>query len=63
MLARFSRSVMDSGGRTRDVHPDLQIVRRILACLTFGFNAPGVHAGSGREYRPHPIARHEFGAG
>jgi hypothetical protein len=63
MLARFSRSVIASAGRTRDVHPDLQIVLRILAWVTCGFSPPGVHLGSGRDSLPDPIARHEFGAG
>jgi hypothetical protein len=49
MLARFSGSVILSGGRTVEVHPDLQIVRPTVACVTCGFNAPGVQRGSGRE--------------
>jgi hypothetical protein len=56
MLASFSGSVTLSGGRTADVHPLRQIVRPIVACVTWGFNAPGVHRGSGREYSPEPIA-------
>jgi hypothetical protein len=47
MLAAFSRSVIAAGGRTLAVHPRTQIVRSIVACVTAGFSAPGVHAGSG----------------
>jgi hypothetical protein len=56
MLANFSGSVMPSGGRTVEVHPLRQIVRPIVACVTCGFNVPGVHRGSGLEYSPEPIA-------
>jgi hypothetical protein len=63
MLANFSGSVMASGGRIVDVHPLRQIVRPIVACVTCGFNVPGVHRGSGREYSPEPIAWHDPAGG
>jgi hypothetical protein len=63
MLANFSGSVVLSGGRTVDVHPLRQIVRPIVACVTCGFNVPGVHRGSGREYSLEPIAWHDPAAG
>jgi hypothetical protein len=63
MLATFSASVMDSGGRTVDVQPGTQIVRSIVACVTLGLSAPGVQRGSGREYSPDPMAWHVPGAG
>ncbi len=56
MLANFSGSVIVSEGRTVSVHPSTQIVRWIVACLTAGFKAPGVQAGSGRSYSPEPNA-------
>src|SRR6202035_4436882 len=37
-----------------EVQPDRQIVMPMLACVTAGFTAPGVHRGSGREYTPTP---------
>jgi hypothetical protein len=55
MLATFSRSLTLSAGRTVDVQPRLQIVSAIVAWVTFGFSAPGVQRGSGREKRPVPI--------
>jgi hypothetical protein len=55
MLAAFSCSVITSGGRTVAVHPPAQIVRPIVAGVTAGFTAPGVHAGAGRAYSPEPI--------
>jgi hypothetical protein len=63
MLASFSGSVMLSGGRTVDVHPLRQIVRPIVAWVTRGFSAPGVHRGSGLEYSPEPTAWHDPGGG
>jgi hypothetical protein len=63
MLASFSGSVMLSRGRTVDVHPLRQIVRPIVACVTCGFSAPGVHRGSGLEYSPEPSARQDLGCG
>jgi hypothetical protein len=63
MLANFSGSVTLSEGRTVDVHPLLQIVSSIVDCVTAGFNAPGVHLGSGSEYGPDPFAWQEPGAG
>ncbi|HEY3760065.1 MAG TPA: hypothetical protein VGL37_09905 [Solirubrobacteraceae bacterium] len=63
MLANFSGSVTLSGGRTFDVHPLRQIVRPILACVTCGFNVPGVQRGSGREYSPEPIVWHDPAGG
>jgi hypothetical protein len=49
MLANFSGSVIDPGGRTVDVQPDRQIVELIVACVAAGLTAPGVQCGSGRE--------------
>ncbi|MGH2909249.1 MAG: hypothetical protein ACRDK8_08140 [Solirubrobacteraceae bacterium] len=49
MLAYFSGSVTDSGGRTLSDHPDRQIVRRIVDWVTAGLSAPGVQRGSGAE--------------
>ena len=46
MLATFSCSVTLSGGRTVLVQPDTQIVLPIVACVTAGLSAPGVHVGS-----------------
>src|ERR1700761_5053037 len=63
MLAAFSGSVMSSAGRTVAVQPLMQMVRWIVAWVTCGFSAPGVHAGSGREYKPEPIWWQEPGAG
>jgi hypothetical protein len=63
MLANFSGSVVLSGALTVDVHPLRQIVRPIVACVTCGFNVPGVHRGSGREYSPEPIAWHDPAGG
>jgi hypothetical protein len=63
MLASFSGSVTPTGGRTVAVHPDTQIVRSIVDCVTAGSRAPGVQRGSGREYGPEPIAWHEPAAG
>jgi hypothetical protein len=63
MLARFSSRVTLSGGRTVDVQPLTQIDRSIVACVTAGLSAPGVHVGSGAEYSPWPRAWHEPGAG
>ena len=57
MLAIFSGSVTDSGGRTVAVQPLRQMVEPIRACVTAGLSAPGVQRGSGREYRPEPTAR------
>jgi hypothetical protein len=34
MLANFSGSVIDTGGRTVDVQPDRQIVEPIVLCVT-----------------------------
>jgi len=48
MLASFSGSVIDTGGRTVEVQPGLQIVEPMLAWVTAGFNAPGVQRESGR---------------
>jgi hypothetical protein len=48
MLASFSGSVTDTGGRTVDVQPARQMVEPIVACVTAGFTAPGVQRGSGR---------------
>src|ERR1700716_2302368 len=62
MLAAFSCSVTLSGGRTVEVQPRLHVVRSIVACVTCGFNAPGVQRGSWRESSPDPIAWHEPGA-
>jgi hypothetical protein len=39
--------VKDSEGRIVEVQPDTQIVELIVACVTAGFSAPGVQAGSG----------------
>jgi hypothetical protein len=36
------------GGRTVAVQPDMQMVAPIVAGVTSGFKAPGVHAGSGK---------------
>jgi hypothetical protein len=63
MLASFSGSVIDTGGRTVAVHPERQIVEPIVACVTAGFTVPGVQRGSGREYSPTPTAWHEPRAG
>jgi hypothetical protein len=63
MLARFSGSVMLSGGRTPAVQPARQIVLPIVAWVTAGLAAPGVHLGSGREYAPVPIVWQEPGLG
>jgi hypothetical protein len=49
MLANFSGSVIDPGGRTLDVQPDRQTVEVIVACVTAGLSTPGVQCGSGRE--------------
>jgi hypothetical protein len=49
MLASFSRAVIDSGGRTVDVQPARQIVASIVARVTAGLSAPGVHRPSGLE--------------
>lgn len=54
MLAYFSRSLIDSLGRTVEVQPLEQIVELIVAGLTAGFSAPGVHLRSGSLYRPEP---------
>jgi hypothetical protein len=56
MLAAFSASVTDSGGRTLFVQPGTQIVWSIVDGLTAGFSAPGVQRGSGRSYDPEPTA-------
>jgi hypothetical protein len=63
MLAAFSCSVTLSGGRTVSVQPLTQIVLSIVAWVTAGFSAPGVHEGSGLEYKPDPIARQLPGRG
>lgn len=63
MLARFSDSVTLSGGRTVAVQPLTQIVWSIVACVTAGLIAPGVHEGSGCEKTPEPLAWQEPGAG
>jgi hypothetical protein len=55
--------VIASDGRTLEVHPAMQIVEPMLACVTAGFSAPGVQCGSGRRYRPAPVARHMPGEG
>jgi len=59
MLAYFSGSVIASGGRTVDVQPARQMVEPMLAWVTAGLTAPGVHRGSGRASSPAPIERHE----
>jgi hypothetical protein len=59
MLASFSGSVTDSGGRTVAVQPERQIVEPIVAWVTAGLTAPGVHRGSGRPDSPLPTIRHE----
>jgi hypothetical protein len=41
------RSVTLLGGRTVADHPDLHTVEAIVAWVTLGFTAPGVHFGSG----------------
>jgi hypothetical protein len=56
MLASFSGSVIDSAGRTVEVQPLRQIVDEIVACVTAGLSAPGVHRGSGLAYGPDPRA-------
>ena len=56
MLASFSGSVTDSGGRTVEVQPEEQIVDPIVRCVTAGFSAPGVQRGSGSSNRPLPRA-------
>jgi hypothetical protein len=63
MLASFSGSVTLSDGRTVSVQPLTQIVWPMVACVTAGFSAPGVHAASGSEERPEPFARQDPGAG
>jgi hypothetical protein len=47
MLARFSRRVIDSDGRTVEVQPPRQIVLLRVAWVTAGFRVPGVQPGSG----------------
>ena len=49
MLASFSGSVTLVDGRTVSVQPLIQIVSLIVARVTAGFNAPGVHFESGSE--------------
>ena len=49
MLANFSGSVMDSGGRTVVVQPLWQIVEPIVDCVTAGLSAPGVQLEDGLE--------------
>jgi len=49
MLASFSGSVTDTGGRTVEVQPLRQIVEPIVAWVTAGFTAPGVQRRSGVE--------------
>jgi len=56
MLASFSGSVTDSGGRTVAVQPRRQMVEPMFACVTAGSSAPGVQRPSGLEYRPDPRA-------
>jgi hypothetical protein len=56
MLASFSGSVIDSGGRTVEVQPPLQIVDPIVLWVTEGLSAPGVQCGSGIENRADPSA-------
>jgi hypothetical protein len=56
MLASFSGSVILDDGRMLVVYPETQIVWPMVACVTAGFNAPGVHAASGSEYSPDPVA-------
>ena len=63
MLANFSRSVIDSGGRTVAVQPARQIVCAIVPCVTAGLSAPGVQRGSGSALNPEPRAWQAPGAG
>ncbi|GAA1500873.1 hypothetical protein GCM10009760_63110 [Kitasatospora kazusensis] len=47
-MAAFSLPVMFTGGLIVEVYPPgLQIVEPIVACVTAGLVAPGVHAASG----------------
>src|SRR5437763_10511621 len=63
MLARFSRFVIASGGRTVRVEPLRQIVERMGGWCTAGSIAPGVQRGSGLQNSPEPRARQEPGVG
>ena len=56
MLARFSRSVIDSDGRTLSLYPARQIVRPRSDWVTAGLIAPGVQTRSGSAYSPCPRA-------
>jgi hypothetical protein len=49
MLATFSFSVTLWDGRTDALYPLTQIVRPMVAWVTAGLSAPGVHRGSGSE--------------
>ena len=44
----FKAVVTDEGGRIVAVHPDTQIVERMVACVTAGFRAPGVREAFGK---------------
>jgi len=54
----------DALGRAHRLGPALDANRAVdVLCLTAGLSAPGVQAGSGREYRPEPVAWQEPGGG
>jgi hypothetical protein len=63
MLASFSGSVTDVVGRIVSVYPGTQIVVSIVACVTAGFNAPGVQCRSGITNSPRPLAWQEPAGG
>src|SRR5438270_3153231 len=63
MLACFSASLTDSGGRSRAVKPSRQIVEPMLLWVTAGSIAPGVQRGSGSENTPEARAWQEYGRG
>jgi hypothetical protein len=54
---------MLSGGRTLLVQPGRQMVWSMVAWVTVGLSAPGVHRGSGRESGPDTSAWHDPGGG
>ncbi len=57
MRSNLIRSVTEVGGRTLAVQPETQIVVWIVACVTSGFVAPGVHTASGKPLRSTHLAR------
>jgi hypothetical protein len=50
MLASFSGSVTLVDGRTLSEYPERQMVAPMVAWVTAGFSAPGVHRGSAAGY-------------